>query len=76
MELETVERLDHLGIVAGTIDELGIVKLIDELVGGGKDNGENITVGEVIKGLIINGLGFSDRPLSLVPLESYLIILR
>jgi hypothetical protein len=28
-----VENLDHLGIVAGIIDEIGIVELIDEQVG-------------------------------------------
>lgn len=66
MEIESVERLDHLGIIAGTIDDLGLVELLDGALGSGFD-GENITIGETIKGLIINGLGFSDRPISLLP---------
>jgi hypothetical protein len=33
-----VENLDHLGLVAGIVDELGLVELIDELVPGHKLN--------------------------------------
>ncbi len=29
----TVENLDHLGLIAGLIDEIGIVQKINELVG-------------------------------------------
>lgn len=60
-----VKRLDHLGIVAGVIKDLGIIELIDERI---KDHPkEEITVGEAVAGMIINGLGFSNRPLSLTP---------
>ena len=37
----TVENLDHLGIVAGLIDEIGIVELINQKLG--VDNREKIT---------------------------------
>ena len=61
-----VERLDHHGVVAGVIDDLGIVEMIDEMLG--TDEQEEISMGEAVKGMIINGLGFSDKPVSLTPL--------
>ena len=59
----TVENLDHLGIVAGLIDEIGIMELINQKLG--VDNREKITTGQVIKALILNGLGMVSRPLYL-----------
>ena len=60
-----VERIDHLGIVAGVIQDLGIIEMIDSRIT--PDEREEITTGEAIAGMIINGLGFSDRPMSLTP---------
>ena len=65
MEEWRIERLDHLGIVAGIIDDLGIVNTIDARIG--RSEREEISTGEAVKAMIINGLGFSDRPLSLTP---------
>ena len=48
------------GIVAGLIDEIGIVELINQKLG--VDNREKITAGQ-IKDLILNGLGTVSRPL-------------
>jgi hypothetical protein len=47
IESITVENLDHLGIVAGLIDEIGIVELINQKLG--VDNREKIATGQVIK---------------------------
>ena len=47
IESITVKNLDHLGIVAGLIDEIGIVELINQKLG--VDNREKITTGQVIK---------------------------
>jgi len=58
--------LDHLGIIAGVIRDLNIVELIDQRLGIYLD--ELITAGETVAGMIINGLGFSNKPLSLTPL--------
>jgi transposase len=58
-------RVDHLGLVAGAIKDLGIIKLIDARIP--PDEKEEISTGEAIAGMIINGLGFSNRPLSLTP---------
>jgi len=65
MESVKIERIDHLGIVAGVIQDLGIIDMIDSRIT--PDEREEITTGEAIAGMIINGLGFSDRPISLTP---------
>lgn len=62
----SIERLDHLGIVAGVIKDLKIIELIDDKLGTYK--GESLSVGETVAGMIINGLGFSNKPMSLTPL--------
>ena len=61
----SVERLDHLGVVASVIKDLGLIEMIDArlLV----HDQEEITAGEAVAGMILNGLGFSDRPLTLTP---------
>jgi len=65
MESLRVERLDHLGLIACMIKDLGLIRLIDaRLV---PDEQEAITPGEAIAGMILNGLGFANRPLSLTP---------
>ena len=50
-----IENIDHLGIVAGLIDEIEIVKIINEKLG--VDQREKISSGQVVKALIINALG-------------------
>ena len=51
------------GIVAGLIDEIGIGEVINKK--WGVDNREKIAAGQVIKALILNGLGMVSRPLYL-----------
>ncbi len=65
MNVARVERLDHLGIVAGVIHDLGIIEMIDSRIE--PDEREEISTGEAIAGMILNGLGFSNRPISLTP---------
>jgi transposase len=60
-----VKRIDHLGIVAGIIKDLDIAKLIDEAFG--IDKQEAISTGEAVVGMILNGLGFTTKPLMLTP---------
>jgi transposase len=60
-----VKRIDHLGIVAGTIKDLDIINMINKHIG--LDDQEEISAGEVIAGMILNGLGFVSRPLMLTP---------
>jgi transposase len=61
----SIKRLDHLGIVAGTIKDLKIIKLIDERLK--KDNQAEVTQGEATVAMILNGLGFVSRVLMLAP---------
>ena len=60
-----VENLDHLGIIAGIIDELRIPEIINERLG--IEAQEKINSGQIVKAIIINGLGFVSRPLYLFP---------
>ncbi len=60
-----VKNLDHLGIVAGIVDEIGIVEKVNELLG--TDERERVNCGEVVKAIILNGLGFVAQPLYLFP---------
>ena len=60
-----MERLDHLGIIAGVIKDLEIIEMIDARIV--PDDQEEISTGEAVAGMIINGLGFSNRPISLTP---------
>lgn len=61
----SIKRLDHLGIVAGTIKDLGIIELIDDRLK--KDNQSVLTQGEATAAMILNGLGFVSRVLTLTP---------
>lgn len=65
MEILGVERADHHGIVAGVIHDLGLIDLVNDHLGIDPD--EKVTAGEAMAAMIINGLGFTDRPLSLAP---------
>src|SRR6201993_3846779 len=65
MESIRVERVDHLGLIAGMIKDLGLISIIDaRLV---PDAQEEITPGEAVAGMILHGLGFANRPRSLTP---------
>ena len=63
-ELES-KNLDHLGIIAGMIDDIGIVEKINEIFL--IDCREKVNTGEVVKAIILNGLGFVSKPLYLFP---------
>jgi transposase len=58
--------LDHLGLVAGMFDELGIGDVIDQAT---RQNPamRDLTVGEAVKAMVLNGLGFINQALYLVP---------
>jgi len=62
VEIE-VKDLDHLGIVAGIVDQIGLVEEIDQVVG--KHPQQKVSTGQVVKAMILNGLGFVSAPLYL-----------
>ena len=59
----SVETIDHLGIVAGLVDEIGIVEMLNKRLG--IDPREKVSTGVIIKAMILNGLGFVSAPLYL-----------
>jgi transposase len=60
------KNLGHIGIVSGMIDELGLVSAIDnQLQTDGIER--TVSLGTLCKALILNGLGFSQRTLYMVP---------
>jgi transposase len=59
----SVERLDHLGIVAGICREIGLAEYLDALAG---PNQQRVSIGTATVAMILNGLGFSNRRLYLV----------
>lgn len=58
------ETLEHLGLVAGMFDELGIGELVDKLVPQDLEQ-RKISVGQGLKAMVLNGLGFANRRLYL-----------
>lgn len=62
MEIQ-VKNLDHLGIVAGIVDQIGLVKEIDRQIE--QHPQQIISTGQVVKAMILNGLGFVSAPLYL-----------
>ena len=58
-----VQDIDHLGIIAGIIDDIGIVEIIDKELGSHPQ--EKVSAGQVVKAMIINCMGFLTAPLYL-----------
>ena len=58
------ERLDHLGIVAGVCQEIGLAAWLDAQE---PDRRQQVSVGTATVAMVLNGLGFSNRQLYLVP---------
>jgi transposase len=58
--------LDHLGLVAGMFEELGITEVMDQAT---KQDPERriVPAGQAVKAMVLNGLGFVNQPLYLVP---------
>src|SRR5262245_28073635 len=57
--------LDHLGLVVGMFEELGITEVIDRAT---KQDPEMriVTAGHAVKAMVLNGLGFINQQLYLV----------
>ncbi len=66
LELEYASKnIDHLGIVAGVCREIGLVEEIDKIVC--ITDRQKVTTGEAVMAMVINCLGFVNRPLYLSP---------
>jgi transposase len=58
--------LDHHGLVAGMVDELGLVGKIDAMIPQDLEQ-RHVSVGMAVKAMILVGLGFVQRTLYLTP---------
>ena len=65
-QIHKSQTLEHLGLVAGMFYELGIGELVDELVPQDLSQ-RNVSVGQALKAMVLNGLGFANRRLYLMP---------
>jgi len=59
------KNIDHLGIVAALCKEIELIEEIDKIVG--VNDKQKVTTGEAVMAMVINGLGFVNRPLYLTP---------
>ncbi|BAZ86672.1 transposase [Dolichospermum compactum NIES-806] len=60
-----LKKIDHLGIVAGIVDSIGIVEIINNLLGSEPE--EKVSAGQVVKAMILNGLSMMSQPLYMFP---------
>ena len=58
------KRIDHLGIVAGISQEIGLIEAIDQAVGASE---RKVSCGAAVQAMVLNGLGFTSRALYLMP---------
>ena len=61
----STQRMDHLGLVSATVQDLGLVELIDSHLLS--DPKSHLSYGQVVLAMLINGLGFTTRPMYLSP---------
>ncbi|KEQ19443.1 hypothetical protein GZ78_05745 [Endozoicomonas numazuensis] len=62
----STQVMDHLGLVAGMCKELGIAEHIDRRAPKVSDEW-NVSHGEAVVAMIINGLGFTGQSLHMFP---------
>ena len=60
------KNLNHLGLVAAMCRELKIAKYIDARITNDADE-RNVTIGQAVVAMIINGLGFTGQTMYLFP---------
>ena len=61
----STQILDHLGLVSGIAQDLDLVDLIDSIIGS--DSRSHLSHGQVVLAMLVNGLGFTTRPMYLSP---------
>jgi transposase len=62
----TSKTLDHLGLIAGLIQEIGISELVDSCYAEQSPD-QKVSNGKTLEAMIINVLGFVNKRLYLVP---------
>ncbi len=62
----TGQNLDYLGIIAGTIKDIGLCDKVEKLLPLKEYKGVKVTHGERVSAMILNGLGFMNDRLYMV----------
>lgn len=62
-----IKNLDHLGLVAAMIDELGIESSVDSEIPFNTQK-KGLSHGMLVKAMVLNGLGYVNKQLYLTPL--------
>lgn len=57
------KQLGHLGLVASTIEDIGLIKKIDDRIFLNKNKGGIVTYGKRVAAMVLNGLGFINSRL-------------
>jgi hypothetical protein len=57
----TTKRLDHLGLVAGFCQEIGLAGIIDNALGISERR--QVSYGQIFTAMLLNGRGFTGRTL-------------
>lgn len=57
----TTKRLDHLGLVTGFCNEIGLVDVINDVLG--VSSRQKVSYGQLFVSMLLNGLGFTGRTL-------------
>lgn len=65
MSQPTIQRLDHLGLISGFCSEIKLAKMVDAILPKTADC--NVTHGDALVAMILNGLGFHSRTLHMFP---------
>ena len=58
------ESIEHLGVVAGMYEELGIGELLDNVIKQDLEQ-RHLSIGQCVKAMVLNGLGLAQRRLYL-----------
>lgn len=61
------EVIDHLGLIAATIDTLDLIKKVDIRLPVSSNKGSKVSMGQRLSAMILNGLGFIDDRLYMFP---------
>jgi transposase len=62
-----IKNLDHLGLIAGVVDELEIENSVDKVITADASK-KGLSFGVLVKAMILNGLGYVNKQLYLTPL--------
>ena len=61
------QQLGHLGLLAATIKELGIIERIDARLELDEEKGGLVSYGRRVAAMVLNGLGFMNSRLYMTP---------